>query len=149
MFQLHEIAPMDGIAGALRHGRRRLAAVDRDSVGDAARSAARTVLPATWFRPRPRRWPFVAGILLVAALAGFLFLVRQPLATMSEAPRATSKPKPGVQPKPDASAVVSGPIGSSKLRDPATSSPEGADLSRLVEIDVDPDDGQASNSTAG
>jgi len=149
MFQLHEIAPMDGIAGALQHGRRSLAAVDRDSVGDAARSAARTVLPSSWFRPKPRRWPVVAGILLVAALAGFLFLFRQPLATMSEAPKATSKPKPRVQPNPDASDVVTGPIGSSKLRDPATSSPEGADLSRLIEIDDDPDDGQAPNSTAG
>jgi hypothetical protein len=38
---------------------------------------------------------------------------------------------------PDASDVVTGPVGSASLRDPASSGPEGADLDRLQEIDVD------------
>lgn len=148
MIQLQESAPIDGIADALHHGRRSLAALDRDSVGAAAMSAARAVLPSSWFRPKPRRWPFVAGFLVVAALAAALFLFRQPLVTMSEAAK-TAKPAPRVQPEPDASDVVTGPVGSSKLRDPAISSPEGADLSRLQEIEVDPDDGQATSAIAG
>lgn len=149
MLQLQEIAPMDGISEALHSGRRSLAAIDRDSVGAAAMSAARAVLPSSWFRPKPRRWPFVAGFLVVAALAAALFLFRQPLVTMSEAPKTGGKPTPGVQPEPDASDVVTGPVGSSKLRDPAISSPEGADLSRLPEIEVDPDDGQGTSAIAG
>jgi hypothetical protein len=38
---------------------------------------------------------------------------------------------------PDASDVVTGPIGGASLRDPASSGPEGADLDRLPSIDVD------------
>jgi hypothetical protein len=148
MLQLQEIAPMDGISEALHNGRRSLAAIDRDSVGADAMSAARAVLPSSWFRPKPRRWPFVAGFLVVAALAAALFLFRQPLVTMSEAPK-TGKPTPRVRPEPDASDVVTGPVGSSKLRDPAISSPEGADLSRLPEIEVDPDDGQGTSAIVG
>lgn len=149
MLQLQEIAPMDGISEALHNGRQSLAGVDRDSVSAAAMSAARAVLPSSWFRQKPRRWPFVAGFLVVAGLAAAFFLFRQPLVTMSEAPRTGGKPTPRVQPEPDASDVVTGPVGSSKLRDPAISSPEGADLSRLVEIEVDPDDGPATSATAG
>lgn len=149
MFQLQKTAKIDEISDALHSGRRSLAGMDRDSVGEAALSAARTVLPAGWFRPKPRRWPFVAGILVIAALGAALFLFRQPLATMGDAPKTAKEPKSPVPSEPDASDVVSGPIGSSKLRDPATSSPEGADLSHLLEIEVDADDGQLTKTTAG
>jgi hypothetical protein len=36
---------------------------------------------------------------------------------------------------PDASDVVSGPVGSASLRDPATSGPEGAQLDQLPVIE--------------
>jgi hypothetical protein len=42
----------------------------------------------------------------------------------------------------DASDVVTGPVGSASLRDPATSGPEGADLDQLPIIDSD--DGAAA-----
>lgn len=38
---------------------------------------------------------------------------------------------------PDASDVITGPIGGARLRDPASSGPEGADLDRLPAIEVD------------
>jgi len=38
---------------------------------------------------------------------------------------------------PDASDVVTGPVGRASLRDPASSGPMGADLDRLPTIDVD------------
>jgi len=41
---------------------------------------------------------------------------------------------------PDASDVISGPIGSASLRDPATSGPEGAELDKLPATDVDAGD---------
>jgi hypothetical protein len=41
--------------------------------------------------------------------------------------------------EPDASDVVTGPIGSASLRDPATSGPEGAELERLPIVDSDED----------
>jgi hypothetical protein len=41
---------------------------------------------------------------------------------------------------PDAADVISGPIGSASLRDPATSGPEGADLAKLPPIDLPPID---------
>ncbi len=41
------------------------------------------------------------------------------------------------KPDPDASDVVTGPVGSASLRDPATSGPEGADLSQLPEVDAE------------
>ena len=37
---------------------------------------------------------------------------------------------------PDASDVVTGPVGSASLRDPATSGPEGAQLDQLPDIEV-------------
>lgn len=40
-------------------------------------------------------------------------------------------PSPG----PDASDVVTGPVGSASLRDPASSGPQGADLDQLPTID--------------
>lgn len=49
---------------------------------------------------------------------------------MTEVP---SKDGPG----PDASDIVTGPIGSASLRDPATSGPEGAQLDHLPVIDSD------------
>jgi hypothetical protein len=42
-------------------------------------------------------------------------------------------------PEPDASDVVTGPIGSASLRDPATSGPEGAELERLPIVESDED----------
>lgn len=44
---------------------------------------------------------------------------------------------------PDASDVISGPIGGASLRDPASSGPKGADLDRLPSIDVDADEPDA------
>jgi hypothetical protein len=44
-----------------------------------------------------------------------------------------SKDRPG----PDASDIVTGPIGSASLRDPATSGPEGAQLDQLPVTDSD------------
>jgi hypothetical protein len=38
---------------------------------------------------------------------------------------------------PDASDVITGPIGNARLRDPAASGSEGADLDRLRSIDMD------------
>jgi hypothetical protein len=42
---------------------------------------------------------------------------------------------------PDATDVVDGPVGSSWLKDPATSGPIGADLEALPAIDGAPGDG--------
>jgi len=53
--------------------------LDRDTIGDAAVSAVRSALPADFLRPKPRRWPFVAVSLLVAALFATVFLMRRPL----------------------------------------------------------------------
>ena len=53
--------------------------LDRDTISDAAVSAVRSALPADFMRPKPRRWPFVAISLLVAALFATVFLVRRPL----------------------------------------------------------------------
>lgn len=39
--------------------------------------------------------------------------------------------------EPDASDVVTGPVGSARLRDPATAPDEGAELENLPEIDPD------------
>jgi hypothetical protein len=52
---------------------------------------------------------------------------------------------------PDSSDVVSGPIGSASLRDPATSGPEGAALERLpiVESDEDVDAARRPAQTPG
>ena len=47
------------------------------------------------------------------------------------------------QPEPDASDVISGPIGGASLRDPASSGPEGAQLDQLPIVpaeDVDAGD---------
>ena len=45
-----------------------------------------------------------------------------------------------VDPEPDASDVVEGPIGSAWLKDPSTPGSRGADLDALRPIDADPDD---------
>jgi len=50
---------------------------------------------------------------------------------------------------PDASDVVTGPIGSARLRDPAPSSPEGVDLDRLPAIDAAADDPSLVPSASG
>jgi hypothetical protein len=47
----------------------------------------------------------------------------------------TTDPPPNVHALPDASDVVTGPIGSARLRDPASSGPEGADVDRLPTIE--------------
>jgi hypothetical protein len=41
--------------------------------------------------------------------------------------------------EPDSSDVVTGPVGSASLRDPATSGPEGAELERLPIVESDED----------
>ncbi len=53
--------------------------------------------------------------------------------------------------QPDSSDVVSGPIGSARLRDPATSMPEGAELERLpiVESDATADDADEPEQAPG
>lgn len=48
----------------------------------------------------------------------------------------TSEPSKDTTKAPDASDVVTGPVGSSSLRDPATSGPEGAQLDQLPDIEV-------------
>ena len=50
---------------------------------------------------------------------------------------------------PDASDVITGPIGSARLRDPASSGPEGADLDRLpaVHLDAEPKDAEPKQAT--
>lgn len=45
---------------------------------------------------------------------------------------------------PDASDVVTEPVGFASLRDPASSGPEGADLDRLPAIDADADGGEGT-----
>ena len=45
---------------------------------------------------------------------------------------------------PDASDVITGPIGSARLRDPASSGPEGADLDGLPAIHLDAEPKQAT-----
>jgi len=150
MLHLDEMAPMDGLSATLKSGQRTVARVGRDSVGAAAMTAVRTaqaVLPRDWLpwlRPRPRRWPFVVGALLLGSLVGILFLFRQPIMGMSEELAMPGTPHPQMPPDPDASDVVSGPVGDAELRDPATSGPEGADLTRLLEIEMDLDEAPPS-----
>ena len=147
MIHLDEMTVPDGVSDALDSARRGIGAIDRDAIGEAATSAARNVLPNSWFRPKPRRWPLVAVSLLMAALFATVFLMRRPLiATLGVGPGAA--PKPDADQTPDASDVVDGPIGSASLRDPASSGPEGADLSRLDEIEIDPEQSEPSPSTA-
>jgi hypothetical protein len=50
---------------------------------------------------------------------------------------------------PDASDVVTGPIGSARLREPAPSSPEGVDLDRLPAIDAAADVPSLMPSSSG
>jgi hypothetical protein len=45
---------------------------------------------------------------------------------------------------PDSSDVVTGPVGSASLRDPASSGPEGAELDRLPAIDADSQGAEAT-----
>ena len=139
MLHLDEMAPLDGLSATLKSGRRTAARVGHESVGNAARSA-QAVLPTEWLpwvRPTPRRWPFVVGALLLGSLVAILFLFRQPIIEMSQELGTPAKPDRQPSPEPDASDVVTGPIGDAELRDPATSGPEGADLGRLLEIEVD------------
>jgi hypothetical protein len=143
MIRLQELRPIDGLTGAFDSTRRGMSSVHRDAIGEAAMSAARTVLPARWFRSKPRRWPFVVAALLIATMIAWVLLMRQPVTAADARPKPASKPKSGLPADPDASDVVTGPVGSASLRDPATSSPEGADLSRLLEIEIDANDGQA------
>ena len=48
----------------------------------------------------------------------------------------TSQPSKDKTTAPDAGDVVTGPVGSASLRDPATSGPEGAQLDQLPDIEV-------------
>ena len=50
-------------------------------------------------------------------------------------PDRTSITQPHDEPARDASDIVAGPVGSSHLKDPATSGPVGADLDELPAID--------------
>ncbi|HLY14456.1 MAG TPA: hypothetical protein VKR24_08900, partial [Candidatus Limnocylindrales bacterium] len=84
MIRLEELSIPDGLSDAVDSARRGLTTIDRDSIGDAATSAARTVLPERWFRPKPRRWPFVVAALLLLAMVASVFLVRLP--QLSSAP---------------------------------------------------------------
>ncbi len=143
MIRLEELAVPDGLSDALDSARRGIGNLDRDSIGEAATSAARNVLPERWFRPKPRRWPFVVAALLLLAVIASVFLARQPLMAISSRAKSPDSPNPGA-PEPDASDVVSGPVGSATLRDPASSGPEGTDLSQLLEIEIDSEDGQLS-----
>lgn len=146
MIRLEELTVPEGVSDALDSARRGISALDRDSIGDAATSAARNVLPNGWFRPKPRRWPLVAVSLLIAAVFATVFLMRRPLtATLGVGPAGV--PKHDADPVPDASDVVDGPVGSASLRDPASSGPEGADLSRLLEIELEPKRRQPSPAT--
>lgn len=145
MVRLEELTVPDGLSGAVDSARRGLDALDRNSVGDAATSAARTILPDRWFRPKPRRWPFVVAALLLLATVASVLLLRAPLMTSRVTGKLSDGPSAG-GPEPDASHVVSGPVGSASLRDPASTDHEGADLSRLLEIDVDPENGQPSRT---
>jgi hypothetical protein len=147
MIRLEELAVPDGLSDAFDSARRSIGALDRDSIGEAATSAARNVLPERWFRPKPRRWPFVVVALLLVAMIASIFLVRQPLTAVGSKAKSPDSPGPGT-PEPDASDVVDGPVGSASLRDPASSGPEGADLSLLPEIEIDSEDGQLSRASA-
>jgi hypothetical protein len=148
MISLEEMTVPDGLSDALDSARRTIGALDLDSIGDAASSAARSVLPDRWFRPKPRRWPFVVAALLLGAAVAAMFLARQPLTAASSKAASPTGGNSGA-PEPDASDVVTGPVGSASLRDPASSGPEGADLSRLLEIEVDPEEGLPSHASAG
>ena len=48
----------------------------------------------------------------------------------------TSEPSKDTTTAPDSADVVTGPVGSASLRDPATSGPEGAQLDQLPDIEV-------------
>ena len=48
----------------------------------------------------------------------------------------TTEPPKDMPTAPDASDVVTGPVGSASLRDPATAGPEGAQLDQLPDIEV-------------
>ena len=48
----------------------------------------------------------------------------------------TSQPSKDTTTAPDAGDVVTGPVGSASLRDPATSGLEGAQLDQLADIEV-------------
>ncbi len=76
MVQLAQIAPAETFADVVESGRRTIASIDPDAVVRSARSAALEILPDEWFRPKRRRWPFVAGALLVGAVVSALFLLR-------------------------------------------------------------------------
>ncbi len=94
MISLEQLAPVDAMSDAmsdaLEAGRRSLASVDRDAIAESARTAARSVMPDDWFRPRRQRWPFVAIALLVAAAMTAVFLLRRPLLMAASPNRPTS-----------------------------------------------------------
>ncbi len=56
----------------------------------------------------------------------------------------STEPSKDATTAPDASDVVTGPVGSASLRDPATSGPEGAQLDQLPAIDAGADEPDAA-----
>ncbi len=82
MFHLAQMAPAETISDVVDSGRRTLASIDLDSAARSARSAAIEILPNDWFRPKRRRWPFVAGALVLGAFVSVLFLLRGPALQM-------------------------------------------------------------------
>lgn len=139
MVSLEEFPPVDAMSEALEAGRRGLASIDRESIAESARTAARSVLPDDWFRPKRQRWPFVAISLVIVAALAVMFLLRRPITLASSTGRSSDARQTGPDTladegphEPDASDVVTGPVGSASLRDPAMNSPEGADQSKAA-----------------
>jgi hypothetical protein len=94
MIELAHIAPADTIADVVESGRRTIASIDPDAVVRSARSAALEILPDDWFQPKRRRWPFVAGALLLGAAVSAILLVRGPAMQMIASRRAQAEPWP-------------------------------------------------------
>jgi hypothetical protein len=94
MIELAQIAPADTFADVVESGRRTIASIDPDAVVRSARSAALEILPDDWFRPKRRRWPFVAGALVVAAAVSLVVLLRGPAMQMMASRQAQPEPWP-------------------------------------------------------
>lgn len=145
MLHMDEMAPIEGLSESFKSGRRTVARVGRDSIETAARSA-QAALPREWLpwlRPRPRRWPFVVGALLLGSLVGFLFLFRQPIIGLTEELAMPGKPDQ-MPPEPGGSDLGSGPGGNAEWSDPTTARLAIADLSRPHEVELDLDEAQSS-----
>jgi hypothetical protein len=115
----------DSVAETMEAGRRRLASVDFGKVLESAQAVALDAWPDRLSRRRsPRRWPIVAGLLVVGAiLAGWLFLVPQ-LRSRSRG----SETSPETPDHPFRAGVTSHEtIGADEMSDGSKERPDGDD----------------------